>query len=195
MCATPDGAHRRTASLMDCYIVVCMILLVFCPFGSPPSFHVQVHIVLLVIHLMYDTRRVYHIINQLVFRARGVYRKRGASTGNPLLHRWTSNNREKPASWLVDTMCSWMQLVLTDIEVRKTPRRHRMGLFRKGATTAAYAIGVTMQKKMFFRRLGDGVKPRARQQRPHCRIHNNGLATLCLAHALGRPTTYVAVSL
>jgi hypothetical protein len=44
-------------------------------------------------------------------------------------------------------------------------------------------------EKSVFRQLGDGVKPRARQDRPHCCTHHNGFVTLCLAHALGRPTT------
>jgi hypothetical protein len=37
-----------------------------------------------------------------------------------------------------------------------------------------------------FRRLGDGVKRRARLHLPHSRTHDNGLVLLWLAHALGR---------
>eukprot|EP00873_Tetraselmis_striata_P035597 jgi/Tetstr1/455861/TSEL_042650.t1 len=54
-----------------------------------------------------------------------------------LAARWAINPREGQAKWTADTLTSWLQL---------------------GATTAAYVIGVTMQKiKQVLRRLGDGV--------------------------------------
>jgi hypothetical protein len=38
------------------------------------------------------------------------------------------------------------------------------------------------------RRMGDGVKHRARLHRPQCRSHSPRLVSLWLPHALGRPT-------
>jgi hypothetical protein len=70
-----------------------------------------------------------------------------APTDQFLGYRGSIDNRDKPSSWSEDTLTNWEQFVLTDI--KGNPRdgfawtSHSL---RKGATTAAYAIRVNIQK-------------------------------------------------
>eukprot|EP00873_Tetraselmis_striata_P017697 jgi/Tetstr1/437961/TSEL_026591.t1 len=65
--------------------------------------------------------------------------------------RWAISQREGQAKWTAGTLTSWLQLVLTAVQEAPPARfawtSHSL---RKGATTTAYVIGVTMQKILYF---------------------------------------------
>eukprot|EP00873_Tetraselmis_striata_P017714 jgi/Tetstr1/437978/TSEL_026608.t1 len=67
--------------------------------------------------------------------------------------RWAISQSEGQAKWTADTLTSWLQLVLTTVQDPPPPpagfawTSHSL---RKGATTTAYVIGVTMQKIKYF---------------------------------------------
>eukprot|EP00873_Tetraselmis_striata_P020949 jgi/Tetstr1/441213/TSEL_029469.t1 len=91
-------------------------------------------------------------LGDLVSRVRkGLAASQVFAGGRVLAARWAISQREGQARWTADTLTSWLQLVLTAVHEAPPARfawtSHSL---RKGDTTAAYVIGVTMQKIKYF---------------------------------------------